>query len=339
MNTRTPTDPTDLNLRWQALSVPGGDRLAAERVRDWAGGPVLVAVDSTRTRHLLVRVDPDQTVRLPRPVAGLDLSVRRLHPAGQPDAAWIDLATSEQSWHRTFSGLCADIVTELPATGPTNPAALLAVLERWRRFWSGDHDGLTRDEQVGLVGELWLLLEWLPDLTVGAISAWQGPLRGRHDFVTDTVSVEVKTTRTATGPVVHPIARLDQLDEPGAGELYLLSLRAVPDLLGTESLDALITRVRTAAADAGATCSALLEDRLGALGVTAANQGRYDDRLRITQQELYRVGQDFPRLIPGSFPQGLPSGVVDVAYSLDTSACGPWLVTDKPGSDALSAIH
>jgi hypothetical protein len=105
-----PTDGTDLDeLRWRALSRPRGDRLAAERVRDWAGGPVLVALDAGGTRHLLVRVDEGPSIRLPRPVAGLRVGVRRLHPVGQPDAAWIDLGARDPSWHRAFGGLCADI--------------------------------------------------------------------------------------------------------------------------------------------------------------------------------------------------------------------------------------
>lgn len=175
-------------------------------------------------------------------------------------------------------------------------------------------------------------------LTVPAVTAWQGPLRGRHDFVTDTVSVEVKTTRTATGPVVHRVARLDQLDEPGTGSLYLLSLRAVPDPLGTESLDRLLTRVRATAATVGATCAALLDDRLLAVGVSPADEGRYTEPLRIAQQELYRVGPGFPKLIPASFPTGIPAGIVDVAYSLDTSACRPWLVSDVPDVGPLAAL-
>lgn len=338
MTGTAPADTYDLELRWRALARPTGDRLAAERVRDWAGGPVLVALDAAGIRHLLVRVDHNRALHLPRPVAGLGLAVRRLHPPGQPDAAWIDLASADRSWHRTFCGLCADVIAELPDDGPAEPAALLTVLERWRRFWASDRDGLSRDEQLGLLGELWLLLEWLPRLTVNALTAWQGPLRGRHDFVTGTVSVEVKTTRTATGPVVHRVARLDQLDEPGTGELYLLSLRAVPDPLGSDDLDTLLTRSRTAAAAAGAACIALLEDRLLAVGVKPGDAGRYTEPLRIAQQELYRVAPDFPRLVPASFPGGLPGGVVDVAYSVDTSACRPWLVSDKPGADVLWAL-
>lgn len=330
-------DPGDLDLRWQALTHPAGDRLSTERVRDWAGGPVLVALDAAGTRHLLVRVD-DEDTRLPRPVAGLDFSVRRLHPSGHPDASWIDLAVSDPAGVRPFSGLCADIVAELPAAGPPDPVALFAVVDRWRRFWASYRDGLCRDEQLGLVGELWLLLEWLPRLTVGAVNAWQGPLRGRHDFVTDAVSVEVKTTGASTGPVVHRVTRLDQLDEPGGGQLYLLSLRAVADPLGPDSLDTLLRRARTMAAAEGHTCAAVLDDRLRALGVTAADEGRYIEPLRVAQQELYRVAADFPRLVPSSFPAGLPAGVVDVTYSLDTSACRSWLVSDSPPAEPLTTL-
>jgi hypothetical protein len=338
MNSQPATDPADLELRWQALGTPSGERLAAERVTDWAGGPVLVALDSEGTRHLLVRVDPTRDLRLPRAVAGLGITVRQLHPPGQPDASWVDLASGEPAWHRPFCGLSADVITELPPAGPPDPAAMFAVLERWRRFCDTSHDGLTRDEQVGLVGELWLLLEWLPRLIVASVTAWQGPLRGRHDFVTPTTSVEVKTTRAATGPVVHRIARLDQLDEPGAGQLYVLSLRAVPDPLGGASLDNLLRRTRAAASAVGGTCTALLEARLSALDVTGADDGRYTEPLRISQQELYRVDTDFPRLIPSSFPTGLPGGVVDVAYSLDTSACQQWLASSNPEKSPLSAL-
>lgn len=338
MNSPPATDPSDLELRWQALGTPVGERLSAERVRNWAGGPVLVGLDSNGTRHLLVRVDATRNIRLPRAVAGLGISVRRLHPTGQADASWIDLASGEQSWRRPFCGLAADIITELPIAGASDPAVLFGVLERWRRFWDTSRNGLSRDEQVGLVGELWLLLEWLPRITVAAVSAWQGPLRGRHDFVSDTVSVEVKTTRAGTGPVVHRVARLDQLDEPGTGRLYLLSLRAIPDPLGNASLDNLLQRVRAAAAAVSANCSALLEDRLDAIGVTAADDGRYSEPLRVAQQELYQVDPDFPRLISSTFPDGLPGGVVDVAYSLDTSACQPWLVTNTPDESPLSTL-
>lgn len=339
MSSTAKVDPGDLELRWSTLSRPSGNHLSSERVRDWTGGPVLLAVDSTGSRHLLVRINDHHQPRFPRPVAGLALTVRRLHPTGQSDAAWIDLASGDQAWNRLFCGLCADIITELPDQGPPDPVTLLAVLDRWRRFWANNRDGLSVDEQTGLVGELWLLLEWLPRLTIGALVAWRGPLRGRHDFVSDTTSVEVKTTRTATGPVIHRITRLDQLDDAGTGQLRLLSIRAVPDPLGATSLDGLLHRAREAAAEAGATCAALLDERLRAVGVTPRDAGRYIEPLRITRQELYLVGPGFPRLTAVSLADGPPPGVVDITYSLDTSACGPWLLSAVPDHQLLRALQ
>jgi hypothetical protein len=216
--------------------------------------------------------------------------------------------------------LAADIVAELPLAGSPDPAYVFLVLDRWRRFWAGTRQGLTREEQLGLLGELWLMLEWLRRLSLPALNAWVGPLRGRHDFVTPALSIEVKTAGAATGPVVHRITRLDQLDEPGTGELRLLSLRAVSDPLGPDSLDA------------------LLDHRLRAVGVTPQDAGRYAEPLRVVQQELFRVSNGFPRLTSSTFGSGLPAGVSDVTYSLDTSACRPWLITSEPAPGHMGAL-
>lgn len=322
--------PVDLVGRWSTLPKPAGERLSAERVRDWAGGPVLVAVDSQGRNHLLVRLHTS-AVALPRPLRGLDVQVRLLQPPGQSEASWLDLTPTDEGDTRPFVGLAADVVTELPPDGPPDPAALFAVIERWRRFFGRTNDGLSRDEQLGLVGELWLLLEWLPAVTAAAIDAWKGPLGGRHDWVGAAgLSVEVKTTGASTGPVVHRVGRLDQLDEPAGSRLYLLSVRAVADASGVDSLDALLARARTAAGAAGPTCATLLDDRLRALDVTQADIGRYSEPLRVAQAELFEVVDGFPRLIPASFPSGLPVGVTDLAYNLDTSACGPWLLARQP---------
>lgn len=321
----------DLALRWQSLRRPVGDGFSAERVRDWAGGQVLVGLDAQGRKHLLVRVPDTDRIRLPKPLAGLDIVIRRMHPVGQPDATWLVLASSEADGDRPFMGLAADVVAELEDDGPPDPAGLFGVIQRWRRFFGRTDEGLSRDEQLGLVGELWLLLEWLPAITVGAIEAWKGPIGGRHDWVSSSgLSVEVKTTGSSTGPVVHRVSRLDQLDEPAGSALFLLSIRAVSDASGADSLDALLQRARRAAALAGPTCAALLDDRLRALDVTHSDVGRYADPLRIAQAELFEVRIGFPRLIPASFAAGLPVGVTDVAYSIDTSACSEWLLARQP---------
>lgn len=307
-------------------------------MRDWTGGPVLTAVGADGTRHLLIRVPDGTRTRLPRPSRGLRISTRRLRTGGGPDATWIDLSCTDPADGRLFAGLCSDVIDELPENGDPDTSALAAVLDRWRRFWSTGRDGLGHEEQLGLAGELWALLEWVPTFGTGALAAWEGPGGGRHDFVGPTVSVEVKTTGTTTGPVIHRISRLDQLDEPGAGALYLLSIRAGRDPSGTDSLDSLITRARTAAVSAGASCAGLLDDRLAAAGVPPGETGRYTEPFTISRQELYRIDGDFPRLTGATFDGGLPGGVVDVTYSLDTAACSAWLVTDRPRDPTATGV-
>jgi hypothetical protein len=329
--------PADLVGRWATLPRPAGERLSAERVRDWVGGPVLVAVDSRGRNHLLVGLHTS-SVALPRPLRGLDVQLRLLQPPGQPESSWLDLTPTDDGDTRPFVGLAADVVAELPADGPPDPAALFGVIERWRRFFGRTNDGLSRGEQLGLVGELWLLLEWLPAVTVAAVDAWKGPLGGRHDWVSSAgLSVEVKTAGSSTGPVVHRVGRLDQLDEPPGSRLYLLSVRAIADASGQDSLDALLERARAAASAAGPTCATLLDDRLRALDLTQADVGAYSDPLRVAQAELFEVTADFPRLVPGSFPNGLPAGVTDLAYSLDLSACDPWLLARRPADTQVLA--
>lgn len=336
--TGTPV-PDDLEQRWSSLARPSGENLAAERVRDWAGGQVLVAVDASGRRYLLVRISDLTEVRLPRPLSGLDLEVRQLQPAGQADGSWLVLSPTQRSGERPFVGLASDVVAELPEGGAPDPAALFAVIDRWRRFFGRQNDGLSYEDQMGLIGELWFLLEWLPAFTVAAVEAWKGPLRGRHDWITPTISVEVKATGTSTGPVVHHIHRLDQLDEPGHGALYLFSVRAVRDPSGAESLDGLLEQARSAALAVGVTCANLLDDRLRAVGVTQSELGRYSDAIRIDQAELYEVHGEFPRLVPSYFPSGLPAGITDLNYLLDMGACRPWRIAQAPNeATVLSAL-
>ena len=230
--------------------------------------------------------------------------------------------------------VCTDIVESLVPSVQADAATVASVIERWRRFWSPLHDGLSAEDQLGLLGELWMMLEWLPRLSRAAIASWRGPLGGRHDFVTRSISVEVKTTGTSSGPLVHRITSLDQLAEPGEGRLYLLSLRAVNDPLGQHSLDDLVDRVRTGARHIGDDAADEIDQRLAAYGWSPQDRGRYSQRVRIANEQLFAVGGAFPRLLSTSFVNGAPPpGVQDVAYTLDIGACSTWLVANAPNTD------
>ncbi|HVT64529.1 MAG TPA: PD-(D/E)XK motif protein [Mycobacteriales bacterium] len=323
------TDASDLESRWTSLPSPAGSVLEAERLADWAGGGVLVAIGTDQRRHLLVEIASDPALIRVQSLRGLSVAARRMR-IGDTEGSWLDVELSDPRGARAFSSLCVEIVEALSASRSSDPTVVMGVIDRWRRFWGAAHDAMRYEDVLGLFGELWLLLEWLPELTGSAVAAWRGPLGGRHDFVTPMVSVEVKTTGVATGPVVHRIGSLAQLDEPGEGQLYLLSLRIVADPLGHYSLDAFIERARNAASDSGGNLPDEMDSRLAAYGWTPKDAGLYSDRLRVVTQHLYRVDEAFPRLTPRSFAGAIPDGVQDLSYTLDTSACRAWLVESGP---------
>jgi hypothetical protein len=74
----------------------------------------------------------------------------------------------------------------------------------------------------------------------------------------------------------------------------------------------------------------LFIEKLALAGYSPAYADRYRRPLRIVSEELYRVEGHFPRLIPSSFPTGLPSGIQAVSYRLSLAACGSWRIASSP---------
>lgn len=317
----------ELDGYWRGLPPPAGPLLEAREVGRWAVGRLLAAVDADGHRHLLVAVPDHPRVSIAR-LRGMASQYRQLRAAGQ-DGIWLDLQLLDDRGAAAFTLLCSDVMTETAANVAGDPAVIAAVVRRWQRFWSSLPEGMDRESRLGLFGELWLLTRWLPDITAAAVTSWQGPLGGRHDFANDEVSVEVKVGGTVTGPLVHRISGLTQLAAPDQGRLYLLSLRVVAEATGIHSLDGLVAEARLSAADVGGTVADDLDERLAGYGWSPVHSDRYAEPLKVSEQHLYRVDGTFPRLTPGTMP-GLPAGIVDIRYSLDTTVCAPWEIASEP---------
>lgn len=329
--------PADLEQAWRSLPAAAGQALEAQRLTDWPGGPVLAAVDAAGVRHLLVGLPQPVPIRSARPSRGLRVEVRQLRTSQSAERTWMDLSCPDAALHRLFTALGDEILQALARATAHDPTAVTNIIERWRRFWTVPADGLSRDAQLGLLGELWLLTRWLPTLTFDAVRSWVGPLGGRHDFACSQVSVEVKSSGASSGPTLHRIHSLDQLAHPTIGTLCLLSIRLNADPLGPVSLDVLIDEARQRAARDDAIADEL-DQRLASAGWTPADRGRYATTWRVAGQTLYDVRSDFPRLTRESFPSGVPSGVVDIGYTLDTSVCDPWIIERDPSRDSRIAL-
>lgn len=292
---------------------------------------VWLALDGNDRRHLLVQVptsEPGLSLMVTR---GLRAETTEMSVEGGPLGPWADISCMDPALNTTFLTV-ADHLAEETAKAEDPLQAVQRTLRVWRWFWGVDRDALSEDAAIGLFGELWFLDRWAP--FPAALPTWHGPQANRHDFAGVQVSVEVKTTRSQTvGATLHPIANLDQLDEPETGSLYLFSMQAIADPVAGNTLPILVARVRSRVP------LELLSDfdrSLALVGWSPAHADRHDTRFRVTSERLYRIGPGFPRLTRSTFePAGLPLGVENVRYSLDLTACAEWLVA----SDADAAVE
>ena len=134
------------------------------------------------------------------------------------------LGLKERSQVEIFETLCRDVV-EAGEASADRDEALTRALQRTRRWYhllrGGKTNGLSVEEQRGLVGELAFLRELVsafgPDT---AIEAWTGPTGSAKDFELIGSCVELKTRRVAAKPFVA-ISSEDQLSDVEGSYLCL----------------------------------------------------------------------------------------------------------------------
>jgi hypothetical protein len=252
-------------------------------------------------------------------------------------ATYIDLGCVDPGFRDAFGALAADLVLRLAGGTGASREIVAETLRRWRRFWAVPQAGLSEEEALGLFGELWFLERWI-GVPLG-VARWTGPSGSRHDFQWPEASVEVKASRVGIdGAAVHRISNLDQLADPESGRLYLYSLHVNRDALASNTLPGIVARLDAALEHRGEAQLAFRE-RLAAIGYSPAHASRYDQRWRVTAEELYRVETGFPRLTRCSFGAGLPAGVQEVSYCLDLAACGPWRTATRPTDPGLDFLR
>lgn len=332
--------PAELEKAWSELPIAALGQLSGIRAPGLPPHtPIYIAVDPERRRQLLVALPAESEPLKLTVTRGLQVRTDELRVGGSSARTYIQLVCLHPAHYSTFAALGANIVAAV-ASDPSDPKAALArCLDRWRSFWAVDQSGLSREQALGLFGELWFLLRWMGPLSVASIARWQGPLGARHDFQWPTGSVEVKTAASGSGTVpVHFIGSLDQLDAPEVGQLYMFSLHVADDSLAANSLPVLAEQI-IAALKHDTDALGLFSERLAKSGYNPADSTRYARPLRVLSEELFRVDESFPKLTTGTFQPGLPSGVAGVSYSLSMAACAPWRLAVSPSDPGAAFLQ
>lgn len=217
-----------------------------------------------------------------------------------------------------FAMVCGDaIAAASDAPAEENLPRFLARLDAWRRFLRERRAGLTRNETVGLLGEL-LMLERLLGADSILLSSWAAPDDGLHDFVHLGHALEIKTS---LGPAsTMRISTLDQLDATGLRRLDLLHVRLVEAPQG-RCLGVIADHIASALPDEPSRrgfANALLRRGLMPDDLPA----RSAPVVELRDVSVYSVDPSFPRLVRSNVPQA----VHDAEYLLDLRSIAAHIV-------------
>jgi hypothetical protein len=313
---------SDVSDIWALLETENrtGDRLVARPAFTDGIARVLLALDADGHRHILVPLAAAEPPLNDRRSRGLSVRTLELDVQGRTDRRrYIDVTTVDERGREALDLIARDMHDRLGDKRTDATETVAAVIGTWRRFWAAPSDsGLTREQEIGLFAELWFLRFWLfPRVgPVEAIRRWRGPFGSRHDFEWVGRSVEVKATASTRG-LVHQIHGLDQLQDPENGSLTLFSLRVREEGGAGNTLPVLFESCSNAIGTAADILTAF-EAAVAAAGYSPSPvSGRDDLRLRVIEEHLYKVRDDFPRLTSATLHQS--RGVERIDYDINLS--------------------
>lgn len=325
-----PSDPLRLAEAWRALAGLDGEA-------GWRS-TYLATIGSCRimaARHM-----PDdreglllgfQDVRPPSPSempAGRGFHVEIVREPALPRLILIALARQPGAPLDLFGAMAQDLLSVIRSEEGTQGAqvvmaCVVARIRAWQDFMLKDRSGvLSKEDEIGLHGELHVLTKLAVDLQdpMAAVTAWEGPMRGLHDFVLQIGAIEVKSSVAVTG-FRATISSLDQLDQAVRSPLHLAAVRLRDDPVGL-SLPEQVAATRAVLSGSLEALSAF-SHRLLRYGYIEAMASHYTRRLKLDDVRLFKVADGFPALTV----RAVPRGVISASYVIDLDVSGLTAVT------------
>lgn len=236
------------------------------------------------------------------------------------------LATESLELRRYFYDFSVEV---LELTQNKSMSACDAVDEAWQRWGQliEQQSVLTRERQVGLIGELQLLKRLSEHRGWAyAINAWHQTARAEHDFCLELCDIEVKTTNADRR--VHTIGSIDQLLPSPGRPLYLLSNQFAPAPRLAANSFSLASMVESLfkALESEQQLQSAFKERLQRVGWRNHHTTYYQTSF-VTRNlaRLVPVDDSCPRIIPQILVDGLgnvSSRIESVMYSIDVSDLG-----------------
>ena len=237
------------------------------------------------------------------------------------------LVLADASYRDVLEVLVNDVIEKIAYTLGQEEGikTFIARLHIWQNFMRKHGvQGLTKEEQIGLFGELSFLVDHLVNWLSAheSVNAWKGPIEGKQDFDFGVCCVEVKST-TVVPPVSVKIANVTQLDETLVDLLLLCHTSLILDRREGESLPEIVDRLRTVLQDKDVSALDAFNAKLIEAGYLDLHQEVYADiRYKLRETTFYRIVEHFPRITAND----IPVGIFECNYSVLLAACAPYKV-------------
>jgi hypothetical protein len=237
---------------------------------------------------------------------GLSVEVCKINECGQ------FIIRMDTSYREIFVPFIAEVCSNLSALGM--PAAFYETMEDWRELWIGKQGRLSSDQERGLIGELLVVRSLLTNQNETVVQSWVGPLRKLHDFMSDKLHLEVKTTGKQPPTVkISQIAQVAPLH--GEAQLALIVVGLTP---GDElSLAKLVEELRMSIH--GATSLLHFEKTLRRSGYRDEDEQHYRTMYTVSFIESHWITNESPVFDPAKLGN-IPSTVRNISYTLDVFA-------------------
>ena len=240
--------------------------------------------------------------------------------AGRVDRATIWIQETNAAYGEIFTIFCADVlehwVRHTDAYDSLN--SLVRRLASWKRFFQRGPQSLSREDYIGLYGELSFIEGGLKAgvQNLFLVNAWQAPLSTNQDFLFGSLAVEIKTTTSNEIDKIR-ITNARQLDSTGLKDLFLIRY-AFDFRLGIgRTLPQLILALKVLLEAVSPESLSIFNDRLLETGFVEGTPNDFDDwGFTPRRFDVFNVVDGFPCLLESS----LPPGVSEISYTLNLSA-------------------
>lgn len=268
--------------------------------------------------HMLI--SPEREIKEPLTdpkAAGLKIRILNNHLVeGRKRQDYIDIQCTAKPHIEAFTEIVKEISKLILDDGLDPIKAINMTIRKWKSFWGKIKENImSENDQLGLLGELYILDDLQKREVVDTLSAWSKSENPIHDFEFPYVSLEVKTTLRSRRQ--HIINGLEQLETNNGKPLYVASFLASKVGGDGVSVDEMVKNI-TSILEKEPEKYELFNERLALRGYRPDHDKYYaQNKFNLMNLNIFPVDDEFPKMTSSSFSNPISSRVTNVRYTLD----------------------